>query len=74
VLICKLEKIFLPGWFNLMQHLLVHIPYEAKVGNPMQYRWMYHIERALKYLRSMVSNRARVEGYIVESFLLKEIT
>jgi hypothetical protein len=33
-----------------------------------------HIERALKYLRSMVSNKARVEGCIVESFLLKETT
>jgi hypothetical protein len=33
VLICKLEKIFPPEWFNLMQHLLVHIPYEAKVGS-----------------------------------------
>jgi hypothetical protein len=60
VLICKLEKIFPPGWFNLMQHLLVHILYEAKVGGPMQYRWMYHIERALKYLRAMVDNKARV--------------
>jgi hypothetical protein len=35
---------------------------------------MYHIERALKYLRSMVGNKARVEGCIVESFLLMEIT
>jgi hypothetical protein len=74
VLICKLEKIFPPGWFNQMQHLLVNIPYEAKVGGPMQYRWMYHIERALKYLRSMVGNKARVEGCIAESMLLKEIT
>jgi hypothetical protein len=57
-----------------MQHLLVHIPYEAKVGSPMQYRWMYHIERALKYLRAMVGNKARVEGSIAESFLCKEIT
>jgi hypothetical protein len=57
-----------------MQHLLVQIPYEAKVGGPMQYRWMYHIERALKYLRAMVGNKARVEGSIAESFLLNEIT
>jgi hypothetical protein len=42
VLICKLEKIFPLGWFNLMQHLLVHLPYEAKLGGPQQYRWMYH--------------------------------
>jgi hypothetical protein len=74
VLICKLEKIFSLGWFNLMQHLLIHIPYEAKVGGPLQYRWMYHIERALKYLRAMVGNKARIEGSIAELFLLKEIT
>jgi hypothetical protein len=73
VLICKLEKIFPPGWFNLMQHLLVHIPYEDKVGSLVQYGWMYHIEKALKYLRAMVGNKARVEGSIAESFLLIEI-
>jgi hypothetical protein len=50
VLLCKLEKIFPPGFFNPMEHLLIHIPYEAKVGGPVQYRWMYHIERALKNL------------------------
>jgi hypothetical protein len=35
---------------------------------------MYYIERALKYLGSMVCNKARVEGNITELFLLKEIT
>jgi hypothetical protein len=74
VLICKLEKIFPPGWFNPMEYLLIHIPYEAMLGGPVQYRWMYHIERALKYHRAMVHNKARVEGSIAESFLLKEIT
>jgi hypothetical protein len=74
MLIWKLEKIFSSGWFNLMQHLLIHILYEAKVGGPVQYRWMYHIEGALKYLRIMVDNKARVEGSITESFLLKEVT
>jgi hypothetical protein len=32
VLLCKLVKIFPPGWFNPMQHFLVHLPYEANVG------------------------------------------
>jgi hypothetical protein len=50
VLLCKLEKIFPLGWFNPMQHLLVYLPYEAKVGVLQQYRWMYPIERALKSL------------------------
>jgi hypothetical protein len=31
VLLCKLEKIFPPKWFNPMQHLLIHLPYEAKL-------------------------------------------
>jgi hypothetical protein len=34
MVIYKLEKIFPPGWFNPMQHLLVHLPYEVKVGGP----------------------------------------
>jgi hypothetical protein len=72
-LICKLEKIFPSGWFNPMQDLLVHLPYEAKLGGPQQYRWMYHIERALKNLRAMVHNKAKVEGCIAEELKLKEI-
>jgi hypothetical protein len=58
VLLCKLEKIFPPGWFNTMQHLLVHLPYEAKIGGPQQYRWMCHTKRALKKFRAMVHNKA----------------
>jgi hypothetical protein len=38
VLVCKMEKVFLPGWFNAMQHLLVHFPWEARVGGPVQFR------------------------------------
>jgi hypothetical protein len=26
VLVCKMEKVFPPGWFNAIQHLLVHLP------------------------------------------------
>jgi hypothetical protein len=43
VLLCKMEKIFPPRFFNPMQHLLIHLPYEAKVGGPIPYRGMYHI-------------------------------
>jgi hypothetical protein len=73
VLLCNMEKKFPPRFFNPMQHLHIHLPYEAKVGGPVQYRWMYHIERALKYLKPMVGNRARVEGCITEAFMLKEV-
>jgi hypothetical protein len=64
VLTCKMEKIFPPRWFNAMQHLLAHLPLEAKVGGPAQFRWMYSQERELKKLRFIVRNKARVEGCI----------
>jgi hypothetical protein len=74
VLLCKMEKIFPLGFFNPMQHLLIHLPYESKVGGPMLFRWMYHVEKAPRYLKPMVGNNARVEGCIVEAFTLKETT
>jgi hypothetical protein len=73
MLLCKMEKKFPPWFFNTMQHLLIHLSYEAKVGGPIQYRWMYHIEKVLRYLKPIVGNRARVEGCIAEAFTLKEV-
>ena len=34
VLLCKLEKIFPLACFVSMQHLIVHLPYEARMGGP----------------------------------------
>ncbi|KAI9084955.1 hypothetical protein K1719_033128 [Acacia pycnantha] len=39
--LCKLEKVFPPSFFDSMENLPIHLPYEAKVGGPVQYRWMY---------------------------------
>jgi len=43
--LCKLEMIFPPSFFDSMEHLPIHLPFEAKVGGPVQYRWMYPFER-----------------------------
>ena len=45
VTLCKLEKILPRGFFDHMEHLVVHLSYEVKVGGPVQYRWMYPFER-----------------------------
>ena len=45
VTLCKLEKIFPPVFFDIMIHLPIHLAWEAKVTGPVQYRWMYPIER-----------------------------
>ncbi|XP_062116199.1 uncharacterized protein LOC133830278 [Humulus lupulus] len=43
--LCKLDSIFPPAFFDVMIHLMVHLPLEAKLGGPVQMRWMYSIER-----------------------------
>ena len=45
VILCRLERIFPPGFFDSMEHLPIHLPYEARVGGPVHYRWMYPFER-----------------------------
>ena len=45
IILCNLERIFPPSFFDSMEHLLVHLPYEAKVGGPVHFRWMYPFER-----------------------------
>jgi len=43
--LCKLEMIFPLSFFDSMEHLPIHLPFEAKAGEPVQYRWMYPFER-----------------------------
>jgi hypothetical protein len=45
ITLCKLERIFPPSFFDVMVHLPIHLANEAKLGCPVQYRWMYPIER-----------------------------
>ncbi|KAL0352273.1 UNVERIFIED_CONTAM: hypothetical protein Scaly_1616000 [Sesamum calycinum] len=46
-ILCNLKKIFPPIFFDSMEHLIVHLPYETHVGGLMEYRWMYQFERAV---------------------------
>ncbi|KAL3633646.1 hypothetical protein CASFOL_022408 [Castilleja foliolosa] len=45
LILCKLEKIYPPSFFDVMVHLAIHLPDEAILGGPIQFRWMYPIER-----------------------------
>ncbi|KAL0416939.1 UNVERIFIED_CONTAM: hypothetical protein Slati_3525800 [Sesamum latifolium] len=73
IILCNLEKIFPPAFFDSMEHLIVHLPYEACVGGTMQYRWMYPFERFLRELKKKVKNKAHVEASIVEAYIIEEI-
>ncbi|XP_052189903.1 uncharacterized protein LOC127799721 [Diospyros lotus] len=45
---------------------------EAKIAGPVQYRWMYPIERYLRTLKSYVCNKSCPEGSIAEGYLAEE--
>ncbi|GJS28520.1 hypothetical protein Tco_0489140 [Tanacetum coccineum] len=51
-----------------------NIVWEALLGGPMQYRWMYLYERKLGSMKRIVRNKARVEGSIVQSYLVNELS
>nr|XP_016441695.1 PREDICTED: uncharacterized protein LOC107767277 [Nicotiana tabacum] len=40
-----MEKLFLPGFFTVMIHLVIHLATEAKHAGPVHYHWLYPIER-----------------------------
>ncbi|XP_062076859.1 uncharacterized protein LOC133781794 [Humulus lupulus] len=70
--VCKLESIFPPAFFDVMIHLAVHLPSEAKLGGPVHTRWMYPVERFLGFLKKLAKNKARPEGSIAEGYVANE--
>jgi hypothetical protein len=40
-----LETIFLPSFFDIMVHLMVHLPRQARIAGPVHFRSMWPVER-----------------------------
>ncbi|CAL2256194.1 unnamed protein product [Prunus armeniaca] len=55
-----------------MMHVMVHLPEEALLASPVNYRWMYLIERLLGELKKSVRNRVKPEGSIIEAWVQYE--
>ena len=72
LILCKMELIFPPAFFDIMVHLIMHLPEEAILGGPVFMRWMYPFERYMKKLKNYVGNKARPEGSIAEGYIADE--
>ena len=44
-IMCKLERIFPPTFFDIMIHLMIHLPEQVLLTGPVQYTWCYPTER-----------------------------
>ncbi|KAL0394824.1 UNVERIFIED_CONTAM: hypothetical protein Slati_4448600 [Sesamum latifolium] len=49
-----------------MEHLIVHLPYEARMGGPIQYRWMYPFKHGASKKRWLNGS----ERHIFETYIL----
>ena len=72
LILCKLELIFPPAFFDVMVHLAIHLPEEALLRGPVQYGWMYPIERRMGYLKATVRQKGQPEGSIAEGYIVDE--
>ncbi|GJU11213.1 DIE2/ALG10 family protein [Tanacetum coccineum] len=71
-ILCNLELIYPPAFFDIMIHLVIHLPLEAIFGGPIRPRWMYTFERYMKKLKNYVRNKAKPEGSIAEGYVAEE--
>ena len=74
IVICNLERIFQPSFFDSMEHLPIHLAVEAQLAGPVQFQWMYPFTRYLRRLKNNVKNKARVEGSTSNAYLLEEVS
>ena len=72
LVLCKLERIYRPAFFDIMIHLALHLPRKAILGGPVQARWMYPFERFMITLKQYVRNKAHPEGSIAEGYIVSE--
>ncbi|KAL5570407.1 hypothetical protein UlMin_026982 [Ulmus minor] len=68
IILCKLERIFPPAFFDIMIHLVLHLPEEAILGGPVYMRWMYPFERNTAKPEGSIS-----EGYVVDEALTRQV-
>jgi hypothetical protein len=63
---------FPPAFFDVMVHLAVHLPEEARLRGHVHYGWMYLVQRRLYTLKRYLRNGAEPEGSIAEGYVADE--
>ena len=48
-IMCKFERIFPPNFFDIMPHLMIHLPEQLLLTGPVHYTWMYPMEMYIFY-------------------------
>jgi hypothetical protein len=70
---CILEMCFPSSFFDMQQHLMIHLVDQILTLGPLYLHSMFSYERYLVVLKSYVRNRAHPEGSIMEGYTKEEV-
>ena len=70
-LMCEMQKYIPPTFFNA-QHYLIHQVEDIEMCGPVHTRSMWMVERHLKSLKALVRQRACLESFMVEGYMVYE--
>nr|GEV77302.1 transposon Ty3-I Gag-Pol polyprotein [Tanacetum cinerariifolium] len=66
-IMCNLELIYPHAFFDIMIHLIIHLPLEALEGGPIHPRWMFLLERFIKKLKFDAQELKKVIWYVLHN-------
>ncbi|GJY54340.1 F-box domain containing protein [Tanacetum coccineum] len=62
-ILCNLELIYPPSFFNIMIHLVIHLPLEALEGRPIRLWWIPEINTYQAKFKSEFANQDMKEEF-----------
>jgi hypothetical protein len=71
--VCMLEMCFPPSFFDMQQHLMIHLVDQIHTLGPLYLHSIFPYERYLAVLKSYVRNHAHPEGSIMEGYTTEEV-
>ncbi|XP_004298273.1 PREDICTED: uncharacterized protein LOC101301486 [Fragaria vesca subsp. vesca] len=71
-IMCKLEKIFPPTFYNIIIHLMIHLLEQVLLTGPVQYTWCYPNESQLRDFKKKNKNKRFPEGSITAAYIQAE--
>nr|GEU65102.1 hypothetical protein [Tanacetum cinerariifolium] len=71
-ILCNLELIYPPPFFDIMIHLVIHLPLEDIFGGPIRPWLIYLFERYMKKLKNYIRNKAKPDGSIAKGYVAEK--
>jgi hypothetical protein len=76
-IMCMLEMCFPPSFFDMQQHIMIHLVDQMLTLDPLYLHSMYRYERYLtvlkSYVRNRMRNRAHPDSSIMEGYTTEEV-